>query len=93
MLQMLHLYTGHISPNCKVVQCLLEACRNITPENAAKVKAAWEKKQVTMHVAVVFEESDEEDYFEDCGEEGEGDEYIDVILSCLNEQPNKQTLG
>jgi hypothetical protein len=69
-------YAGHISPTCKVGQYSLEACKNITPEHAAKAKAAWEKKQVSMHVAMVFEESDEKDYFDDCIEEGEGDEYM-----------------
>ena len=44
------------------------------PEHTAKAKTAWEKKQTTMHVTAVFEESNEEDYFDNCVED-EGNEY------------------
>jgi hypothetical protein len=69
-------YAGHISPNCKVTRCSLDACRNVTPKNAMKAKATFKKKQPAMHIAAVFEESDNKDYFEDCEEQGEGDEYV-----------------
>ena len=46
------------------------------PENAAKAKSAFEKRQATTHIAAVFEDSDNEDYFEECEERGEGDEYV-----------------
>jgi hypothetical protein len=74
-------YAGHISPNCKISRCMLEACRNITPENAAKAKAAFKKSQVTTHIAAVFEDSDNEDYFDDCEDQHEGDEYMPHPLS------------
>jgi hypothetical protein len=69
-------YARHISPNCKVTRCTLETCKNMTPEGAAKAKAAFKKRKTATVIVVVFEESDDEDFFENCEEHGEGDEYM-----------------
>ncbi|KAF8223137.1 hypothetical protein L208DRAFT_1370317 [Tricholoma matsutake] len=62
-------YAGHMSHECPIVHASVEACKNVTAENAMKARNTFDARTASiMHVVALFGDSNNEDYFEQGGD-------------------------